>query len=173
MEQTPGYRMTASNTGVTTLSTSLRGMSRLVPPPPEISIWDKFPWEAPIPQQPVTTPSYRPPIGRGKRLKAALQMRSPVPQVPQVAPAIHQLPPLSRGQPATPYQQVVQPPSKTLGLRVTFDDRDDRQPPASPIFHREDELLTGDNAVGVEGERANLMVSSPRGCDGSDEGASI
>ena len=27
----------------------------------------------------------------------------------------------SRGQPVTPYQQVVQPPSKTSGLRVTFD----------------------------------------------------
>ena len=121
MEQTPGYRMMASNSGVTTLSTSLGGMSRLVPPPPGISIWDKFPWEAPIPQQPVTTPSYRPPIGRGEWLKAALRMRALVPQVPQVAPAIRQLPPLPWGQPATPYQQVVQPPSKTLGLRVTFD----------------------------------------------------
>ena len=48
-------------------------------------------------------------------------MRAPVPQAPQIAPAIHQPPPLPRGQPATPYQQVVQPPSKTSGLRVTFD----------------------------------------------------
>ena len=44
-----------------------------------------------------------------------------MPQVPQIAPAIHQLPPLPRGRPATSYQQVVQPPSKTSGLRVTFD----------------------------------------------------
>ena len=56
---------------------------------------------------------------------------------------------------------------------MEVDDRDDRQPPASPISHREDELLTGDNVVGVEGEMANLMVSSPGGCDGGDEGASI
>ena len=96
-EWTPGYRMTASSSGMTTLSTSLEGMSGLVPPPPGISIWDTFPWEAPIPQQPVTTPSYRLPIGRGEWLKAALGMRTPVPQVPQVAPAICQPPPLPRG----------------------------------------------------------------------------
>ena len=106
---------------MTTQSTSLRGMSGLMPPPPGISIWDTFLWEAPIPEQPVTTPSYRPPIGRGKQLKAALGMRAPVPQVPQVAPAICQLPPLPQGRPATPYQQVVKPPSKTSGLKVTFD----------------------------------------------------
>ena len=47
---------------------------------------------------------------------------------------------------------------------------DDLQPPASPVSHREDELLTGGD---VEGEMANLMVSSPEGCGGGDEGASI
>ena len=77
MEWTPGYRTTASSGGVTTPSTSLGGMSGLVPPPLGISIWDTSPWEAPLPQQLVTTPSYRPPIGRGKRLKAALGMRAP------------------------------------------------------------------------------------------------
>ena len=97
MEWTQGYRMTASSSRVTTLSTSLGGMSGLVPPPPGISIWDTFPWEAPIPQQLVTTLSYRPPIGRGEWLKAALGMRAPVPQVTQVAPAICQPPPLPRG----------------------------------------------------------------------------
>ena len=129
-EWTPGYGMTASSSGVTTLSTSFGGMTGLVPPPPGISIWDMFPWKAPIPKQPVTTPSYRPPIGRGKQLKATLSMRGLLPQVPQVAPAIHQPPPLPRGRPATLYQQVVQPPSKTLGLRVTFDSSATK--PASP-----------------------------------------
>ena len=86
-ERTPVYRTTASASGVTTLSTSLGRMSRLVPPLPGISIWDTSPWETPIPQQPVTTPSYRPPIGRGERLKAALSMRALVPQIPQIAPA--------------------------------------------------------------------------------------
>ena len=56
---------------------------------------------------------------------------------------------------------------------MEVDDRDDRQPPASPVSHREDKLLTGNNAVGVEGEMANLTVSSPEGYDGGDKGASI
>ena len=120
-EWTPVYRMTASSSGVTTLSTSLGDMSRLVPPPPGISIWDTSPWETPIPQQPVTIPSYRPPIGRDRWLKATQGMRAPVPQVPQIALAIRQLPPLPQGRPATPYQQVVQPLIRTSGLRVTFD----------------------------------------------------
>ena len=119
-EWTSGYR-TAPSSGVTTLSTSLEGMSRLVPPPPGISIWDTFPWETPTPQQLVTTPSYRTPVGRGEWLKAALSMRALVPQVPQVAPAICQLPLLPWGQSATPYQQLVQPPIRTLGPRVSFD----------------------------------------------------
>ena len=119
-EWTPVYGMTASG-GVTTPSTSLGGMSRLVPPPSGISIWDMSPWKASIPQQPVTTPSYRPPIGRGEWLKAAMSMRGLVPQVPQIAPAIRQPPPLPRGRPATPYQQMVQPPVRAPGPRVTFD----------------------------------------------------
>ena len=96
-------------------------MSKLVPPPPGISIWDPFQWKAPISQQPVTTLLYRPPAGRAEWLKAALGMRGLVPRVPQMAPAIHQPPLLSRSRLATPYQQLVQPPSKTSGLGVTFD----------------------------------------------------
>ena len=44
-----------------------------------------------------------------------------VPQAPQMAPPICQPLPFSRGQSATPYQQAVQPPSKSTGLGVTFD----------------------------------------------------
>ena len=121
MEQTPGYRMMASSIGVTTLSTSWGVMSRLVPRPPGISIWDTSLWEVPIPQQPVTSPSYRPLVGRGEWLKTALSMRALVPRVPQVASAICQPPLLPRGQPATPYQQLVQLPIRTLGPRVTFE----------------------------------------------------
>ena len=96
MEQTPAYGMTASSGGVTTPSTSLGGMSGLVPPPPGISIWDPFQWKAPISQQLVTTPLYRPPAGRAEQLKAALSMRGLVPWVPQMAPAIRQPPLLSQ-----------------------------------------------------------------------------
>ena len=50
---------------------------------------------------------------------------------------------------------------------------DEHQIPASPISHREDELLTGDTVVGVEGEMANLTDSSPGEGKGGDKGASI
>ena len=42
LEQTPGYGTAASSAGVTILSTSLGGMSGLVPPPPGLSIWNPF-----------------------------------------------------------------------------------------------------------------------------------
>ena len=87
VEQTLGYGTTTSPSGVTTLSTSLGGMSRLVPHPPGISIWGLFQWKAPISQKLVTTPLYRP-AGRAKWLKTALSMRGLVPQVPQIAPPI-------------------------------------------------------------------------------------
>ena len=44
---------------------------------------------------------------------------------------------------------------------MEVDSGDDCQPPASPVSYSEDELLTGGNAVDVEGEMANLKVSSP------------
>ena len=121
MEQTLGYGMTASSGGVATPSTSLGGMSGLVPPPPGISIWDPFQWNAPMSQRLATTLPYKPPAGRAEQLKATLSMRGLVPRAHQMAPAIRQPPPLSQSQPATPYQQLVQLPSKTSGLGVTFD----------------------------------------------------
>ena len=59
------------------------------------------------------------------------------------------------------------PPGEEQTHSMEVDDGDDHQPPTSPISHREDKLLTGGNAVGVEGEMANLKVSSPGGYDGS------
>ena len=91
-----GIWMTASSSGVTTPSTSLGGMSGLVPPPPGISIWDPFQWKAPISQRPFTTLLYRPPTGRAKWLKATLSIRGLVPGAPQMAPAIRQPPLLSQ-----------------------------------------------------------------------------
>ena len=85
------------------------------------SIWDPFQWKAPISQQPVTTPLYRPPAGRTEWLKATLSTRGLVPQVPQAAPPIRQPPLLPWSQPATPYQQTVQLPTRMSGLGVTFD----------------------------------------------------
>ena len=94
--QAPGYGTAASSKGVTTLSTSLGGMPRLVPPPPGISIYDPFQGKVPMPQQPVTSSPYRPPTGRASRLKSAMSMKGLVPWAPQLAPAIRQLPLLSQ-----------------------------------------------------------------------------
>ena len=62
--------------------------------------------QAPVPQ----APAPRAPV-----------LQSLAPQAPQMAPSICQPLPFPRGQPATLYQQAVQPPSKSTGLRVTFD----------------------------------------------------
>ena len=73
---------------------------------------------------------------------------------------------------ATP-ESLTSPPGEEQTRSMEVDDGDDSLPPASPVSHREDELLTGGDAVGVEGEMANLTVSSPGGGDGDDKGASI
>ena len=70
-------------------------------------------------------------------------------------------------------EPLTSPPGEEQTCSMEVDDGDDHQPPASPISPREDELLTGGDVVGVEGEMAILMVSSPGGCDGGDEGASV
>ena len=56
---------------------------------------------------------------------------------------------------------------------MEVDDEDGGPPPASPVSPGEDNLLTGSGVVGVEGEMANLKVSSPKGHDGGGEDASI
>ena len=45
--------------------------------------------------------------------------------------------------------------------------------PVSPVSPKEDDLLTGSTVVGVEGDMANLTVSSPRDAKGSGKGASV
>ena len=165
MEQTPGYGVTTSSSGVTTPSTSLGGMSGLVPPPPGISIWDPFQWKAPMSQRPATTPLYRPPAGRAERLKAAMSMRGLVPRAPQMAPAIRQLPLLSQSQPATPYQQLVQPPSKTSGLGVTFDSSASKP---APTDSRDTDVRGRQATQGRDDGR--WPASHPRG---GQEGSSI
>ena len=88
-------------------------------------------------------------------MPSAPKWQVPPPQAPQMAPPLHQPLPSSGSQPATPYQQAVQPPVKPKGRGVTFDtsadkvaavggqdadrhgrqrtrDRDDKTRPASP-----------------------------------------
>ena len=65
------------------------------------------------------------------------------------------------------------PPGEEQTRTMEVDDGDEHPAPASPVSPREDELLTGNTIVGVEGEMANLMVSSLREGEGGDKGASI
>ena len=131
VEQTPGYGVTSSGGGVTTLSTSMGGMPGYMAPPPgltppDFSIWSMPPLEASLPKGLPVSLRYQPPIGRAAHMRAipdrqAEVLWAPAPQAPQMVPLLRQLLPSSRGQPATPYQQAVQPLSKSTGLGVTFD----------------------------------------------------
>ena len=56
---------------------------------------------------------------------------------------------------------------------MEVDDEDGGPPPASPVSPADDDLLTGSCAVGVEGDMANLTVSSPKDPDGGGEDASV
>ena len=70
-------------------------------------------------------------------------------------------------------ESLTSPPGEEQTHTMEVDDGDENQTPASPISPREDDLLTGDTVVGVEGEMANLMVSSPGEAEGGDKGAYI
>ena len=56
---------------------------------------------------------------------------------------------------------------------MEVEDGDEHQTPASPVSHRENDLLSGNTVVGVEGEMANLTVSSPGDGKGGDKGTSV
>ena len=131
VEQAPGYKVTSSSIGVTNPSTSMGGMPGYVAPPPgltppDFSIWIIPPQEAPLPPGLPVSSQYQPPMGRASQLRAAIDRQAqalramapqastsqaPMPQAPQMAPPLHQPLPSSGSQPATPYQQAVQPPS--------------------------------------------------------------
>ena len=151
VQQAPGYGVTSSRGGVTDPSTSMGGMPGYVAPPPgltppDFSIWSIPPQEAhPPPGLPVS-PLYRPPVGRASSLRAAIDrqtqalramalqapmpqastLQAPMLQAPQMVPPLHQPLPSSGSQPATPYQQAVQPPSKPNWSEVTFDSSADK-----------------------------------------------
>ena len=85
-----------------------------------------------------------------------------------ITPVANNAPPAS-----TAPESLTSPPGEEQTHAMGIDDGDERQTPASPVSHRQDELLTGDTVVGVEGEMANLMVSSPGEGKGGDKGASV
>ena len=70
-------------------------------------------------------------------------------------------------------ESLTSPPGEEQTRTMEVDDGDEYQTPASPISPREDDLLTGSIVVGVEGDMANLTVSSPGDSKGSDKDASV
>ena len=65
------------------------------------------------------------------------------------------------------------PPTEGQTHAMEVDKEGVVSPPASPVSHEDDELLTGSDAIGVEAGLAHLTVSSPRGPDGEGEEASV
>ena len=65
------------------------------------------------------------------------------------------------------------PPAEGQAHAMEVDDEDGGSPPASPVSPADDDLLTGSGAVGVEGDMANLTVSSPKDHNGGGEDASV
>ena len=151
VDQSPGYRATASSGGMTSPSTTAAGMSGYVPPPPgltpiDFSNWRLLPPEAPASRGLPTAPPGLPGIGRSIRLRGTaernagaqmaqcpggLAQRTQTPPTsglctPQMVPPVCQ--PLP-GQPATPYQQVVQLPKKPTGRGVTSYPHTDKTTP--------------------------------------------
>ena len=85
-----------------------------------------------------------------------------------ITPVADDAPPVSAmTQPSDP------PPVEEEAPLMEVDEGNDGPPPASPVSPGEDEILTGSGMAGVEGEMANLKVSSPKGQEGGDEDASI
>ena len=58
------------------------------------------------------------------------------------------------------------PPAEGQAHAMEVDDEDVDPSPASPVSSVDDDLLTGGGVVGVEGDMANLTVSSPKNPDG-------
>ena len=63
------------------------------------------------------------------------------------------------------------PPSEDQAMEV--DEGAVGPPPTSPVSREDDNLLNGNDAVGVEAGLAHLMVLSPSGQDGEGEEASV
>ena len=64
------------------------------------------------------------------------------------------------------------PPAKSQSHAMEVDDEHGDPPPASPISPADDDLLTSSGVVDIEGDLANLTVSSPKNSDGSGPDAS-
>ena len=68
---------------------------------------------------------------------------------------------------SAPKQSPDPPPAKSQSHAMEVDDKHGDPPPASPVSSADDDLLTGSGVVNIEGDLANLTVSSPKNPDGS------
>ena len=59
------------------------------------------------------------------------------------------------------------PPAESQSHAMEVDNEHGDPPPASPVSPADDDLLTGGGVVDIEGDLANLTVSSPKNPDGS------
>ena len=59
------------------------------------------------------------------------------------------------------------PPAESQSHVMEVDDEHGDPPPASPVSPADDDLLTGRGVGDIEGDLANLTVSSPKNPDGS------
>ena len=73
---------------------------------------------------------------------------------------------------SAPEQSPDPPPAKSQSHAMEVDDEQGDPPPASPISPVDDDLLTGRGMADIEGDLANLTVSSPKNLDGSGLDAS-
>ena len=151
VEQIPGYGVTASSGGMTTPSTTVAGMSGYVAPPPGLTLPDFSGWRLPLPDPPPsgglpTPPPGLPGVGRATMLRGVAERhaRAQMAQCPGGLTQCAQTQPTSAlcmpqtvlplcqplpGQLAMPYQQVVQPPKKSMGRGVASDPSADNTTP--------------------------------------------
>ena len=143
MEQIPGHGVAASSRGPTTPSTATAEAPKHEAPPPGLTLLDFSNWNLP----PLGTHPPRglpaasgglPSIGRSDMIRQvagpqAPGQQAPVPPMtapcaPQVAPPVHQPQPRN---PATPYQQAVQPPRRPMGRGVATELPSNRAAPVA------------------------------------------
>ena len=73
---------------------------------------------------------------------------------------------------SAPEQSSDPPPAKSQSHAMEVDDEQGDPPPASPVSPADDDLLTAGGTADIEGDLANLTVSSPKNLDGGGLDAS-
>ena len=73
---------------------------------------------------------------------------------------------------SAPEQSSDSPSAESQSHAMEVDEEQGDPPPASPVSPADDDLLTGGGAADIEGDLANLTVSSPKNLDGGGPDAS-